>query len=93
MAQLVEQSLLTPKVRSSNPVILQLLLNQYFSLNFCRKGDHKEKDAGNGPFEKTNNLNYERLFLGKADSEFQSWVVCSVTRCLKCLANIWPFTT
>ena len=54
VAQLVEQLLPIPGVRSSNPVISKKL----FILNICLlstvywKDENKEKEAGNGPFLK-----------------------------------------
>ena len=49
VAQLVEQSLLTPEIRSSNPDIGKIFIYQ---LN-KRKGENKEKKAGNVPSLKT----------------------------------------
>ena len=50
MAQLVEQMILTPKIRGSSPVI------EFFNFNqlYC-KDKNKEKELGNGPifFKKT----------------------------------------
>ena len=52
VAQLVEQSLLTPEVHGSNPVIGKNL----FILSICLmstvywKDGNKEKEAGDGPF-------------------------------------------
>ena len=46
VAQLVKQSLPTPEIRGSNPVI-----GNIFLLNVCRK-DEKKMEAGNGPFVK-----------------------------------------
>ena len=38
----------------------QLLLNSYLLLTVCRKDEHKEKEAGNGPFFfKTNILRWK----------------------------------
>ena len=43
---MVKQSLPTPEIRGSNPVI-----GNIFLLNVCRK-DEKKMEAGNGPFVK-----------------------------------------
>ena len=48
VAQLLEQSLQTPKVRGSNPVILFM-----FSILTVLKRKNEEKEAGHGPFKKT----------------------------------------
>ena len=53
VAQLVEQSLLTPEVRSLNPVIYKLLYRTFIC--FCQlyiKVGNKEKESRNGPFKK-----------------------------------------
>ena len=49
MAQLVEQSLLAPQVRGSNPVIGKLF---YRTFVYCQQysEDENKKEAGNGPF-------------------------------------------
>ena len=47
VAQLVEQSLLIPEVRSSNPVIGNL-----FTVNCIEKTKIKKKEVGYGPFKK-----------------------------------------
>ena len=55
MAQLVEQLLLTPEVRSSNPVIGKLLyrtFNCLSTVNCIEKTKIKKKEAENGPFFK-----------------------------------------
>ena len=58
VAQLVEQLLPIPEVRSSNPVIGKNL----FILNICLlstvywKDENKEKEAGDGPFKKIPNV-------------------------------------
>ena len=44
MAQLVEQSLPTPKIFGSNPVI-----GKFYLLSTILKGVNNEKEAGNGP--------------------------------------------
>ena len=49
VAQLVERSLPTPEICSSNPVIGNFYL-KHLLLNVCRKDENKE--AGNGPFLK-----------------------------------------
>ena len=53
VAQLVEQSLPTPEVRSSNPVIGKIYIEHLLStvLKF-EKTKIEEKEAGNGPFKK-----------------------------------------
>ena len=48
VAQLVERSLLTPEVRSSNRQTLYYLYTVYC----IEKTEIKEKDAGNGPIKK-----------------------------------------
>ena len=52
VAQLLERSLPTPEVRSSNPAIGKLSYGM-FTVNCIEKTKIKEKDAGNGPFLKT----------------------------------------
>ena len=47
MAQLVEQSLSIPEVRSSNPVIGKIYFEQIL-LTVYWKDENKEKEAGNG---------------------------------------------
>ena len=51
VAQLLEQSLPIPEVRSSNPVITNIYINHLFTVN-CIEKQKKEKEAGNGPFLK-----------------------------------------
>ena len=51
VAQLVERSLPTPEVRSSNPVIGEIFL-QHCLLSTALKRQNKEKEAGNGPIKK-----------------------------------------
>ena len=48
VAQLVEQSLPTPEIRSSKTRHWQNFIYQLFN----RKDKNKEKEAGNGPFKK-----------------------------------------
>ena len=53
MTQLVEQSLLIPKVRGSNPVIgKKLYIEHLFTVNCIEKTKIKKKEAGNLPFFK-----------------------------------------
>ena len=53
VAQLVEYLLLTPEVRSSNPVIGKLLYWTFICLlSTVLKRKNKEKEAGNGSFFK-----------------------------------------
>ena len=54
VAQLVEQSLLIPEVRGSNPVIGKNLyiMNICLLSTVCWKDQNKEKKAVNGPFKK-----------------------------------------
>ena len=49
MAQLIEQSLLIPEVRSSNPVMVNLL-NKPIYCQLYWKDENKEKEAGNRHF-------------------------------------------
>ena len=50
MAQLVEQSLLIPQARGSNPVIGKIYIEQLFNVSCIEGAKIKEKEAGNGPF-------------------------------------------
>ena len=52
VAQLVERSLPTPEVGSSNPVISKLLCGTFVCCQLYWKDENKEKEAGNGPFFK-----------------------------------------
>ena len=52
VAQLVERSLPTPEVRSSNPVIDKLLYRAFVYCQLSRKDENKEKEAGYGPLKK-----------------------------------------
>ena len=49
-SQLVERSLRTPEVRSSNPVIGKIL----FIINWIEKTKEKKKEVDNGPFKNPN---------------------------------------
>ena len=49
VAQLVERSLPTPEVRSSNPVISKMYMEQCYCQLYW-KDENKEKESGNGPF-------------------------------------------
>ena len=55
MAQLVEQSLLTPDVRGSNPVISKLHIVHLFTVNCIEKTKIKKKEAGNTIFKNKKN--------------------------------------
>ena len=61
MTQLVEQPLLTPKIRGSNPVIAKIYVVRLLStvLKF-EKTKMKEIDVGNGSFLKQ--FNYQKPF-------------------------------
>ena len=48
----MEQSLPTPDARGSNPVIGKHLNKNIFYCQQYSKDENKEKEAGNGPFEK-----------------------------------------
>ena len=50
VAQLVEQLLTIPEVRSSNPVIGKIYIEHWFTVNCIEKTKMKKKEAGNGPF-------------------------------------------
>ena len=50
VAQLVEQSLLIPQARGSNPVIGKIYIEQLFNVSCIEGAKIKEKEAGNGPF-------------------------------------------
>ena len=54
VAQVVEQPLPIPEVRGSNPLIgKNLYIEQLFNVKCIEKTKIKEKEAGNGPLEKT----------------------------------------
>ena len=48
VAQLVDRSIPTLEVRSSNPVIRRTWCDVYVFPGNCRKDENKEKEAGNG---------------------------------------------
>ena len=52
VAQLVEQSLTIPEVRSSNPVIGKIYIEHWFTVNCIEKTKMKKKEAGNGPLKR-----------------------------------------
>ena len=52
VAQLAERSLTTPELRVSNPDIGIELVRTYIYQLLSRKGENKEKEAGNGPLKK-----------------------------------------
>ena len=53
MAQLLEYySHPTPEARGSNTIIGEIYIEHCF-LSMYRKEENKEKEAGNGPFDKT----------------------------------------
>ena len=52
VAQLAEQSLMTPEIRSLNPDIGNENFQMYICQLLFRKDKNKEKEAGNGPFKK-----------------------------------------
>ena len=49
VAQLVERSLLTPEIGSSNPNIVKNFIYQLYIE--MEKDENKEKEAGNGPLK------------------------------------------
>ena len=55
VAQLVERSPLSPEIRGSNPVIGKLLSNICL-LSTVSKDENKEKECGNGPFFKKEDI-------------------------------------
>ena len=52
VAELVEQSLLIPEVRSSNLVIRKIYFEHFFSVNCIKKTKIKKKEAGEWPIFK-----------------------------------------
>ena len=53
VVQLVEQWLLTPEGRGSNPVIDNFYIDHLITVNCIEKTKIKKKEAGNGPFFRT----------------------------------------
>ena len=54
VAQLAEQSFLSPEICGSNPNISNEIFRTYICQLLSRKDGNKEKEAGNGPFKKKN---------------------------------------
>ena len=61
MAQLVEWLLLTPEIRSLNPVINKI----YLLSTVLKRQKEKKKEAGNSPFKKT--LKFYRMTAVRSD--------------------------
>ena len=79
VVQLVERFFPTPEVRGLNPVIGKLLYGTFFYCQLYRKGENKEKEAGNGPFKKILNIfpPKSQSRTGKQLGAKVSWLVAS----------------
>ena len=83
VAQLVEQALPTPDVWGLNPVIGKLLYRTFVYCQLYWKDEHKEKEAGNGPFLKiwiVKQIPMCNRILGGPKAAFRQWLCGSVGR-------------